>query len=73
MINKNLKMLFVSGEKDPVGNCGRGVEEAVEFYRDQRIANIQLKLYPNARHEILNEINREEVYNDILNWIISAQ
>ncbi|MBR3946506.1 MAG: alpha/beta hydrolase [Bacteroidales bacterium] len=69
LINKNLKMFFVSGEKDPVGNYGRGVEEAVEFYRNLRIPNIQMKLYTNARHEILNEINREEVYADLLNWI----
>ncbi len=71
LINKNLKMFFVSGDKDPVGNCGQGVENAVEFYRDLHIANIQLKLYSNARHEILNEINREEVYSDLLKWIIS--
>ena len=73
LINKNLKMLFVSGDKDPVGNCGQGVEEAVEFYRDLRLANIQLKLYSNARHEILNEINKEEVYNDLLEWIKENQ
>ena len=69
LINKNLKMLFVSGDKDPVGNCGKGVEDAVEFYKELHIANVQMKLYPNARHEILNEINREEVYADLLNWI----
>lgn len=73
LINKNLKILFVSGDKDPVGNCGQGVEEAVEFYRDLRIANIQLKLYTNARHEILNEINKEEVYADLLKWIKDNQ
>ncbi len=70
LINKNLKMLFVSGDKDPVGNCGQGVEDAVNFYRDLQIANIKLKLYPNARHEILNEINKDEVYKDLLDWII---
>lgn len=69
LINKNLKMLFVSGDKDPVGNCGKGVEDAVEFYKELHIANVQMKLYPNARHEILNEINKEEVYADLLNWI----
>ena len=62
-------MLFVSGDKDPVGNCGKGVEDAVEFYKELNIANVQMKLYPNARHEILNEINREEVYADLLQWI----
>ena len=71
LINKNLKMFFVSGDKDPVGNCGVGVESAVEFYRELNIANVQMKLYPNARHEILNEINKSEVYADLLGWINS--
>lgn len=68
-IDKNLKMLFVSGDKDPVGNYGVGVEAATNFYRNMNMPNVQLKLYPNARHEILNEINNKEVYADLLNWI----
>jgi len=69
LINKNLKMFFVSGDKDPVGNCGEGVEAAVDFYKKLNIKKIQVKLYPNARHEILNEINKDEVYADVLNWM----
>ena len=71
LIDKNLKMLFVSGDKDPVGNYGVGVKAAAEFYRNLNMPNIQMKLYPDARHEILNEINRNEVYADLLNWIES--
>ena len=41
-----------------------------QFYKELNIANVQMKLYPNARHEILNEINREEVYADLLHWIV---
>lgn len=68
-INKNLKMLFVSGDEDPVGNMGRGVEQAVEYYEKLNISNIKLKLYSGARHEILNEINRDEVFEDLVTWI----
>src|SRR5690554_823129 len=68
-IAKDLPILFVSGDKDPVGNYGKGVKQAVEFYKKARLSNIDVKLYPEARHEILNEINKDEVYNDILNWI----
>ena len=71
LIDKHLRMLFVSGDKDPVGNYGVGVEAAAEFYRNLNMPNIQMKLYPDARHEILNEINRNEVYADLLNWIES--
>lgn len=68
-INKNLKMLFVSGDEDPVGNMGRGVEKAVEYYEKLNISNVKLKLYSGARHEILNETNRDEVYEDLVTWI----
>ncbi|MCK9254924.1 MAG: alpha/beta hydrolase [Bacteroidales bacterium] len=68
-ISKDLPIFFISGDKDPVGNYGKGVEQAIEFYKKAKISKIDLKLYPEARHEILNETNKEEVYKDILNWI----
>jgi len=64
-----LPMFFISGEKDPVGNNTRGVKKVIDMYVRSGIKNIDFKFYPNARHEILNEINREEVYEDITNWI----
>jgi len=72
LIDKNLKMFFVSGDKDPVGNSGVGVLSAIDYYKYLNIKNISYKLYSDARHEILNEINKEEVYSDILVWIESS-
>lgn len=65
----SLPILVTSGENDPVGNFGKGVTAVYEQYRKLGIKDLTLKLYPDARHEILNEINREEVYEDILRWL----
>jgi alpha-beta hydrolase superfamily lysophospholipase len=66
---KNLPILFLSGEKDPVGGNGKMVLKAFQEYEKAGIKNIQMKLYKDMRHEILNEIGKEEVYKDILSWI----
>lgn len=68
-INKELPMFFFSGADDPVGDKGKGVIKAVNFYKSAGIKNVEYKLYPGARHEILNETNKSEVYNDILELI----
>lgn len=65
----DLPIFFIAGDQDPVGNQGKGVKEVYETYLRHGGQNISLKLYPGARHEILNEINKEEVYEDILNWM----
>jgi len=64
-----LPIFFISGEKDPVGKNSNGVKKIVKMYEKSGIENVDLKFYPDARHEILNETNREEVYRDILSWI----
>jgi alpha-beta hydrolase superfamily lysophospholipase len=68
-IPKALPLLVVSGELDPAGGNGISVNLLVDRYRAQGLKNIQLKFYPGARHEILNELNRDEVEQDILNWM----
>lgn len=70
-INPSIKMLVISGDKDPVGDNGKGVIKVVENYKKRGIKNIDLKLYEDARHEILNETNRKEVFEDVLNFIES--
>lgn len=65
---KKLPMLLLSGEKDPVGGDGRMVHKAFQQYKMAGIQNIKMKLYKEMRHEILNEVGREEVYEDILKW-----
>ena len=70
-IQKNLPVVFLSGDKDPVGNNTKGVLKAYKGYKDAGIVDVSYKFYSGARHEILNEINKEEVYSDILSWINS--
>ncbi|MDC3412296.1 lysophospholipase [Aquibacillus sp. 3ASR75-11] len=70
-IRKDLPFLFISGEEDPVGNYGKGVREVIKAYKNQGILDIEAQLYEGGRHEMLNEINKEAVYEDIWNWIVN--
>ena len=70
-MNLNIPVLFISGEMDPVGDCGKGVKRAYESFRKAGVRDVSIKLYPELRHEILNETCRETVYADILQWLES--
>ncbi len=67
-IPKDVPLLVTSGEQDPVGDLGEGVKKADRMFREAGIRDVTLKLWPDCRHEILNELNREEVYAFILDW-----
>ncbi|MBP3880319.1 MAG: alpha/beta hydrolase [Lachnospiraceae bacterium] len=69
MIPKDLPILLVSGEMDPVGGMGKGVQQAYESYKKAGIANVQMHLFENDRHEILNETDHEKVDEYILSWL----
>ena len=58
-----------SGDRDPVGSNGAGVKKVYGFFKDHGTADLTMKLYPGGRHEMLNEINRGEVYADVLAWL----
>lgn len=64
-IPKDLPIMIASGALDPVGGAGKLVNKLYNVYKEAGLENVTLKLYPEARHEIINEINKEEVYNDI--------
>lgn len=66
----NLPVFFVAGADDPVGNYGKGVEQVYRSFEEIGMNNVQMKLYPGDRHEILNETDREDVYGDIYRWIL---
>ncbi len=66
-INPELPILIISGDKDPVGNQGKGVKALYRVLRNHN-SHVDLKLYQNSRHEVLNEVNKSEVFQDILNW-----
>ena len=67
-IPRNLPMLFVSGADDPVGNYGKGVKQAVRTVQKADVRDVTMKLYPGGRHEILNDREHEEVYEDVLSF-----
>lgn len=71
-MDKDLPVLFTAGKEDPVGAYGQGVQQAVEAFQKAGMKQVSCKLYPLCRHEILNEINRGEVYQDILDWTLSV-
>ena len=68
-IPKNLPVYMIAGEDDPVGNYGEGVKHVYQQYKDSGIKDISIKLYPKDRHEILNELDKENVYADIAKWL----
>ncbi len=68
-IPKELPVLMAAGDADPVGDYGAGVQRAYESLRSVGMTNIQLKMYNGVRHELLNEVNRQEVMDDIYAWI----
>ena len=68
-MNKTLPIYFMSGAEDPVGDYGAGVETAYKAFCRAGLKDVMIRLYPGGRHEMLNELNRDEVKQDILNWL----
>ena len=61
-------MLF-SGDRDPVGDDGEGVQKVAEELKAAGVRDVTLKLYKDGRHEMFNELNREEVCADLIGWL----
>ena len=68
-MRQSMPLLVVSGEEDPVGNLGAGTTEAAEAFKKGGIKDVTLKLYRGDRHEILNELDRQQVFEDIYQWL----
>lgn len=66
---RDLPLLLASGDHDPVGAMGSGVRRVATMYRHCGVREVALTLYPGARHELLNETNRDQVTADLLAWI----
>lgn len=69
--NKELPVLLIAGEDDPVGTYGKGVTKVYENLKNTGHSDVTLKLYPTDRHEILNETDREDVMNYLVSWFDS--
>ena len=67
---ETLPVLFIAGEKDPVGNYGEGVKKAFRDFQKAGLTALSMKLYPEDRHELLNELDKKKVYEDIYSWIL---
>lgn len=60
---------FFSGDQDPVGSMGKGVRKVEAMFRAAGCRDVTVRLYPGGRHEMLNEVNRQEVLVDLLSWL----
>lgn len=69
--NKELPVLLIAGEDDPVGTYGKGVTKVYENLKNTGHSDVTLKLYPTDRHEILNETDREDVMAYLVSWFDS--
>ena len=70
-ISRDLSIYVFSGNADPVGDMGESPTALVNLYRSLGIKDLEFVLYPDARHEALNESNRDEVMGNLLSWLIA--
>ena len=68
-MRKDLPVLFIAGGDDPVGNYGQGVRASAEAFQSAGMEQVEVRIYPLGRHEMLNEINRAEVFRTVNIWI----
>ena len=68
-VRKDLPILLVSGDSDPVGDNGKGVKKSYMIMKTVGILDVNMKLFENMRHEVLNELNKIEVYEYIYSWL----
>lgn len=73
MLPATVPMLLLSGTRDPVGNFGSGVPVVAERLRRAGVADVKMRMFHDARHELLNEINAEEVNDAIVQWLADCQ
>ena len=65
---KSLPVFLIAGECDPVGEYGKGVKQVYRDLKKTGHSDVSIKLYPGDRHEILNELDRQSVMEDIVKW-----
>lgn len=68
-MDKEMPVYFISGDQDPVGDMGKGVQKAHDCFKKAGIRDLSIKLYHGLRHEILNENGKKYVYRDVLDWL----
>ena len=68
-MNKKVPILLLSGDKDPVGDFGKGVIKTFDILKKSGVEHVDIKLYKDLRHDILHEKCRKEIYDDIEAWL----
>ncbi|XKF67456.1 alpha/beta hydrolase [Virgibacillus necropolis] len=68
-IRKDIPMLLISGDADPVGDYSKGIWKTASLYEKAGLENVAAMFVHDGRHELLNEMNKEEVFNLITNWL----
>ena len=67
-LRKDLPVYVYSGDMDPVGEYGKGVRAVEQLLRDAKLQDVTMRLYPQGRHEMHNELNKDEVFRDLIAW-----
>ncbi len=70
-IATDFPMMMVSGKDDPVGNMSKGVNQLVKRLQNKGFNKVTKILYPNMRHELLKEVDKQVVFGDISHWILA--
>lgn len=68
-VQKNMPIFIAGGDADSIGQWGKGPAELLSVLEQAGCTDVEMKLYSGARHELLNEINRAEIYEDLLGWL----
>ena len=68
-LDPDTPVYFFSGDRDPVGQNGKGVELVAGWFREAGVKDVAVRLYPEGRHEMLNETNRDQVWQNVLAWL----
>jgi alpha-beta hydrolase superfamily lysophospholipase len=71
-IAKGLPVLVIQGEKDPVGENLKGTQALLDRLQALGLTRVEHRFYPGARHEVLNETNRDEVQRDVIGWLVKT-
>ena len=67
-VNENLPILLIGGEKDPIGDFGKGVEQVYDYLKKTDHI-VEMKLYPEVRHELQSDRMNQEIFADILDFM----
>ncbi len=68
-VPRDLPIYVFAGDQDPVGDAGAGVDRLLDAYADAGLHQVTSRLYPDGRHEMVNDINRDEVIGDLVRWL----